>query len=56
MLLLAMNTLYTGLCGMWIMFFPLYASQSLGLSKTTSGSSTPPPGQAYWPVAWLAGC
>ncbi|WP_180385431.1 MFS transporter [Pyrodictium delaneyi] len=36
-LLLAMNTLYTGLCGMWIMFFPLYASQSLGLSKTALG-------------------
>ncbi|BES80882.1 MFS transporter [Pyrodictium abyssi] len=35
--LLAMNTLYTGLCGMWIMFFPLYASQSLDLSKTTLG-------------------
>ena len=36
-LLLAINTLYTGLCGMWIMFLPLYASQDLGFSKTALG-------------------
>ncbi len=36
-LLLVMNVLYTGLCGMWITYFPLYASERLGLSSRVLG-------------------
>jgi len=35
--LLAMNTIYTGLCGMWVMYFPLFAREYLKLGSEIIG-------------------
>ena len=37
LLLLSMNIMVVSLCGMWIMYFPLYASEYLGLSSELIG-------------------